>query len=129
MKHAGTILLLVFEAFFLNVVVPAHTRGVVTLPGTGPDGAGAPYARARCCTSHRSPAGNGDRDGRDNAPTPERQSRCAVCFFAASLSTPPAFEDLLEPHGPCDVAAVPALRGLVARHVLLPYDGRGPPAC
>lgn len=126
MKRAGTILLLVFEAFFLNVVVPVHTRGVVTVPGTGPDGTQVRYARTGCCTAHRSPAGDGDRD---NTPPPERQSRCAVCFFAASLSTPPAFEDMLESHGPCDVAAVPEPRGLVVRHVLLPYDGRGPPAC
>src|SRR6476620_6733949 len=111
MKRAGTILLLVFEAFFLNVVVPVHTRGVVTVPGTGPDGARAPYTGAGCCAAHRSPGGNGDRN---DAPSPDRQSRCAVCFFAATLSTPPAFEDVLEPHGPCDVAAVPELRGLIA---------------
>src|SRR4051812_19620578 len=118
MGRAGTILLVIFETFFLNVVVPAHTRGVVTVPGTAPAPACISYRSTGCCPSHQSAADGGRGE---KTPSPEQQSRCAICFFAASLSTPPAFADVLDSHGLCDVAPVAELHGLVARHVLLPY--------
>lgn len=67
--------LLVFQAVWLNVIVPGHTRGVVQLPHEATF-----CAECGCATSHpkqapKAPAGN-----------------CAICFFAAHLSIPPRLD-------------------------------------
>ena len=77
----GPILLLVFQAFWLNVVLPGHTRGVVTLAGAN---GGSCHVRGgdRCCPTSKS--SDNDQESRE-----KRASRCAICFFAVRLTAPP----------------------------------------
>src|SRR5437868_11941263 len=78
----GRIALLVYQALWLCVIVPGHTRGVVVLPGT----------TISCCKSPEK-----SRPADSNSPT--RQKNCAICNFAARITpaipidlTPPPLE-------------------------------------
>src|SRR5205823_4516041 len=95
----GHIALLIFQAVWLNVIVPGHTRGSVALPGS------APYACADSPIAHRcchAPA------PKDDPPSPGNRGKCAICFFAARLSTPPAIDATLAALGLSPVAPLPA---------------------
>jgi hypothetical protein len=121
-RRAGTILLVLFQAFWLNVVVPGHTRGAVTLPGSGRSGHALAHAGGCCAAA----GGAGSRHGK-KAPTADDRARCAICSFAASLSAPPAVDTTLLPLGLSHVLPPVEARSVAARHVTLAYDGRGPP--
>jgi len=77
---------LCFQFLWLNIVIPGHRRGIVQLPGSGPS----------CCESAASPAPlRPCCQKASKQPTPTRSdpvSRCAICFFAAHLSTAPAID-------------------------------------
>ena len=81
-RRAALVSLLVFETFWLTVVVPGHTRGAVTLPG---------YKASAACDE---PAGCCPRPPKKSDPAapadPSRAAHCAVCFFAARLTVPVA---------------------------------------
>lgn len=117
-RRFGTIALLVFQAFWLNVVLPGHTRGIVTMPGWE---AKSRTETAKSCCGVEKPS-------KETKPSPsERAAHCAVCFFAVHLFLPPVV-DLRPPaleltgrmtdpqpdiiHFPCPI---------------LTYDGRAPP--
>src|SRR5438552_4784323 len=68
--RCARILLVLWQAFCLNVFIPAHTRGAMTVPGVRCNGT----AEGHACCSHKPPRGD--------KPTPEQRSRCAVCYFA-----------------------------------------------
>jgi hypothetical protein len=111
-----TIALVVFQAAWLNVMVPGHSRGAVVVPGWDRV-AQAPSLHGCCPTGPT----------RDNTPTPGDRAHCAVCFFVAQLSTPPAI-DLTPPPLALVEALPPECVQIV--HVAatpLPFDGRGPP--
>jgi hypothetical protein len=117
LRRAAIIALIVFEALWLNVIIPGHTRGCVTMPCGCSEGAAAPSCPL-CAAAEK---------GSQHAPTPSDREHCALCFFAAHLSIPPTL-DLSAPElrflhyvGPA------AARHLFAREVLVPFDGRGPP--
>ena len=112
-----------FEAFFLNVIVPGHQRGIVQLPGAqlAPVIQVCPF----CCAGDSSSRSH-SKDSKDNSPA-NRPGTCAICAFAAHLSVPPVFDFSLTTLmllGPVENnrAHSPA-----ARIVLLPFDERGPP--
>jgi hypothetical protein len=74
--------LILFQLVWLNVVLPGHTRGLVTV--------GQPCeSPARCCAQKSKVPGS-------KSPTPDQQKRCAICAFAAALSTPPVINISLE---------------------------------
>src|SRR5215203_3393706 len=81
------ILLLLFVAVWFGAIVPGHTRGQISLPGTTAPSADGKGAHGSCCSSSGSK--------KDSAPA---KKCCAVCFFAAALMhTPPVsfnFADL-----------------------------------
>jgi hypothetical protein len=111
------ILFIGFQAFWLNVVIPGHTRGAITIGGSE---CAAPEGKS-CCAS-RTPTGA-------KAPTPEQRKHCAICFFAIKLCTPPVFDVRLEPLCPVEMLPVPAARSFCSLHASMPYFERGPPAC
>jgi len=80
----GRLALLVFQAIWLVIILPAHTRGTVTVPGSD-------NARPSCCQPSTR---NGKSSGK--APADDRAARCAICFFAARIA-PPAVIDLSPP--------------------------------
>jgi len=78
--------LILFQFVWLNIVVPGHTRGFVTI-GQSCDGQSCteqtPAGQAASCCSNKS------HNPASKSPTPDQQKRCAICAFAAALSTPP----------------------------------------
>jgi hypothetical protein len=128
-SRAFRVAMIVFQAVWLNAILPGHTRGVVTLPG-GPDECAAcatvvSTATDRCCLT-----GN-----RHDLPTdgkvpisPGRAGRCAICHFAARLTIPPTI-DLRPPA--LELAAVRPIEAscrCVSLRFAPPYDACGPPA-
>ena len=112
----GRIALLIFQAVWLNVVLPGHTRGIITLPGS--DCADS----SSCCASRKTHA-KPDAPAR---PTP-RPGACAVCFFAARLSLPETV-DLTPPAlGLVAIAEIPPAHEIPHAPPLFCFDGRGPP--
>jgi hypothetical protein len=119
------IALIAFQAAWLNVVLPGHTRGIITVPGYRPAAAASCHEQTArsvgCCGAPQRPDGSGDDDRR------ERERHCAVCHFAAKLTPPPVIDATLAP-----LARLPLTADLPPQHVhvppcLLPFDGRGPP--
>ena len=118
-----------FAALWFNVVLPVHTRGMLTLgPAPAPAQRAAQNAAHACCATsgHASrpaskapghcPDGHGRRGG-----------ACAVCFFMAGLSTPPAVtsvERRLAYTGDLRVALHTAPD---AARYALPLNSRAPP--
>ena len=114
---------LLFQALWLNVIVPGHQRGVVALPGEScasceqSDG-----SDSKCCEMEQ--AGK-----RQDTPAPKGDPalHCAICYFAARV-TPPEYIDLTPPplrfahQAPIPVAEI---RTSIA--VVPTYDGRAPP--
>src|SRR5687767_12649041 len=92
MRRVGVILLLLFEALWLNAFLPGHTRGVVKLA----DG-GCCQPKTCCDTSRKSESGTPQPNG----------GQCAVCFFAARLANAPAFVMQVPPPALLDEAPVP----------------------
>jgi hypothetical protein len=104
--------LLLFEALWLNVVVPGHTRGIIPLAGS--PCCCACHRSAPCDKSHPRPAQNPDN--------------CAICAFAARITPPPAI-DLVPPFlRRVALAIIPAPPCPTLPPVLIAYDGRAPPA-
>jgi hypothetical protein len=115
--RAGHIALIVFQAIWLNVILPGHTRGVVTLPGTERPQTRA--AREGCCARKKS---------KDPAPeSSSRASRCAICFFAMRLTTPPVVDLRPPAMSLLESIAPPAPARFVSFHSRLTYLGRAPP--
>jgi hypothetical protein len=109
----GHLAFILFQALWLNVVLPGHARGVVVLPGAcgGIDRA--------CC--HRDQPLKGDTPAK-------RAANCAVCAFAARLSLPPVVDLELGRLGRIGIVQTPAAGDLVSLEFLPTYLGCGPPA-
>ncbi len=120
-KRAILGFLLVYQAVFLNVVLPGHTRGAVTLDGKHT--AGGPCC---CCGGDegttRRPVGQGPA-----GPSRRDRDHCAICSFAARVTPPPAFDFRLPPLGLLErlPPPVPATATSVAR--IRTYLACGPP--
>lgn len=113
---------LLFQALWLNVIVPGHQRGAVALPGET-----CPACQAdadACCPEMAEPP-----PVHPSAPAPgDPASHCAICHFAAALFNPPAIDfsppalELLESIKPAVWERATAIRFDPT------YDGRAPPA-
>ena len=123
-RRVTGILLLLFQVLFLNVVVPGHTRGMITLDGKASvrglsdlDG-GAGALRGCCAMEHRK--------GKE-APTSQDRADCAICHLAVRLTTPPPVDfhlaqlTLLQRAKPLPAPTIPSM------DVSRPYWGRAPP--
>ncbi|MGH7215074.1 MAG: DUF2946 family protein [Tepidisphaeraceae bacterium] len=113
------ILLVLLQALWLNVVIPGHTRGAFTMPGS----------RGRCETSKccGTRAATGDEQ-RQRTPTPDERARCAVCYFAAGLSTPPVALRAPVVLGLCELLPLPPPVVVESLEFTPTYLGRAPPA-
>jgi hypothetical protein len=81
MKKSFSIFLLLFETIFLTIIVPGHTRGVITLTGKN---SAATVADLGCPFCHPQPSTDPK-----HAPTGREQSECAICNLAVRLTLPP----------------------------------------
>ena len=122
LRRAAILALVIFELIWLNVIIPGHTRGCVTMPCGCSEGSAASAAAVACplCAA-------AEAKGSHHSPTPADREHCALCFFAAHLSIPPAI-DLSAPRLRfLNYVGADAARHLFAREVILPFDGTGPP--
>ena len=113
-------LLLAYQSLFLNVFLPGHTRGAVTLDGRH-------AARPSCCCDGGGGSGPPADGQRRDLPSGRDREQCAVCHFAARVTPPPAFDFRLPPLGLLDrlPPAVPAVATSVDR--IRTYLACGPP--
>jgi hypothetical protein len=114
-----TFALVVFEAFFLNVVIPGHQRGIVQLPGTHSE----PIATCPFCCDGESPSHSRSKSGVPGGPA----GTCAICSFAAHLILPPVVDFSLPPLKLLGPVSDEIAKAPIARIVLVPFDGRAPP--
>jgi hypothetical protein len=116
---------ILFQCVWLNAVLPGHTRGVVTLPGTGGDanaGRASVESHACCAGAAKKTDHNGDSPARKPAP-----GNCAICFFAAHMATPPPAIDPPAPLGFRETLPVHAPATARSFDYPFAYLGRGPP--
>jgi hypothetical protein len=113
MRRAFTVILLVVEALFFNVVLPGHARGMIQLPGSD-------NCPACCAARHQSQK----QSPCDN----ERTTHCAICAFAAGLVVPPPIDFAPPPTALLAILAPPAAQHFEFASLPLPYFGRAPPA-
>jgi hypothetical protein len=119
----GSIFLLVLQAFWLNVVLPGHQRGLIVL---GPE-TGAAAAASDCHTKPTKCCHKEESSKPSPCDEQSRKSRCAVCAFAARLTVPPApivAPTLLELR---HEAPTLALQRLFSPDLIPAYFERGPP--
>jgi hypothetical protein len=75
----GPWLLLAYQFVFLNVVLPGHTRGAITLDGKH-------TACPMCCCCDSGGGGTDPGTGKQPAPSQHDRDNCALCNFAARLT-------------------------------------------
>jgi hypothetical protein len=115
---------LLFQALWLNVIVPGHRRGQIALPGESCAACEeAEESSADCCPME-------DQSRRPDSPRPKGDpaKHCLICYFAARV-TPPLVIDLTPP--PLRFAhliPVPAAETRTSIIASATYDGRAPPA-
>jgi hypothetical protein len=105
----------IFQTVWLNVVIPGHQRGVVQLPGAA--------SACPCCCCADAHGGNSDSKS-----LPAKPGQCALCFFAAHLSTPPVLNISLPPLRLLQLVQPEKQSSLLHQSCLLSYDSRGPPS-
>jgi hypothetical protein len=107
--------ILLFQALWLNVIVPGHQRGIVQLSGSDKS---QPAACPFCTPQAPTP--------KNGKPIPP-EGNCAICFFAAHLSVPPVVDLSLQPLRLLHILPGETAENLFSRQIFLPFDGRGPP--
>jgi hypothetical protein len=83
------LILAIYVFAWLNIIVPGHTRGAITVAGSEKTGK---TQLASCCSTSTSKS-------KDGNPTPDQKQRCGVCFVAAIYTIPVIYRfhvDLLE---------------------------------
>jgi hypothetical protein len=111
-------ILAAYVLVWFTMVVPAHTRGVVVMPGAEKFVAQADAADSSCC--------HGPKDA--SKPTKAQQKHCAVCFVASALSTPVVYVIRLDPSDCIGPVASLAAAQVHSNEFPAPYWPTGPPA-
>jgi hypothetical protein len=111
---------LIFQALWLNVIVPGHQRGVVQLQGS--EKVSQPVGCPFCCE-----CGATSKNTKSNSP-PAAPGNCAICSFAAHLCVPPVVDLSLQQLRLLHRVPGEIAENLFARSILLTSDERGPPA-
>ena len=122
-SRVAVVLLLIYQAVFLNIFVPSHTPGMITVDGSTP----VASAGHQCCDPGVDDHDGGDGDQQKSDDSSNR-ARCAVCHLVARLTPAVAVDMKLPEHGLLEL--LPALRPHVAESAAAfpTYLGRGPPA-
>ena len=111
-------LLLAYQALFLNVILPGHTRGAITLDGK--------HTAARCCCC----CGSDDRPAGKAPAVPSQRDRehCAICQFAAGITSVPVLYLKLAEAGLVERLPPPRPSVVVSLDRICTYLACGPPA-
>lgn len=105
--------LIAFTFAWFGMLVPAHDRGRIQLPGLPAAG-----EHSCCATAAHKKS--------DPAPV-KNTGNCAVCYFIATLDLPPAFELGIEPLALAAIENAPQPAAVVPAGPSLTYRSRGPP--
>lgn len=120
-RRPGIFALLLFQALWLNVILPGHTRGVITVPGFESAPASSAAAAAHgCCSTRSAPAD-------DPQPGDGRAGSCAICYFAARLTLPPVIDLVPAPLALLEIREIPHINSLLSPGLDPTYLGRAPP--
>jgi hypothetical protein len=106
---------LAYQTFFLNVVVPGHTRGAITLTGQ------ASMQRLKGCCCDSKPG-----DSKD-APTPKDRQNCAICNLAAHYTLPPVVDFRLSELGLLTLLPISPAATIDPSDFVPTYYACGPP--
>jgi hypothetical protein len=117
MRRIGCLAFILYQALFLNVFVPGHTRGIVQLAGS--------HAMPCCCGGDDSKQSSNDpqHDPQKN----NRAENCAICAFAARITIPPTIDLTLPPHARLGVVRDESPIRIELPALPLHYHGRAPP--
>ncbi len=107
--------LLAFQTMWLLLVLPGHTRGLVSWTPSC-------ESQVVCC-----PADGKVARSPDGQPTPEQQKNCAVCYYAVGLTPPPVLDLYVPDLGLLKILpTLPAPIHAEQQHILT-YYACGPP--
>lgn len=84
MRPQAKWLFIFWQMFWLNILIPGHTRGVITMPGGKSSCCAESAERSSCCSPMGTPA-------KGKAPTEDQKRRCAICYFAMGYTVATAF--------------------------------------
>jgi hypothetical protein len=119
---AARCIVALYVLVWFNIVVPGHTRGIVTVPSGGPP-AGGPG-----CCGRGSGDDVGSDHGRDRAPSRERERCCAVCFVASTYTVYADCTPRFEPVARIAVVDLTALAQVASLSLPVPFWPVGPPS-
>jgi len=108
-SRIARVLLVGFQALFLNVIAPGHTRGIITLECK---------PSLSCCQTRSDPS---------KAPTPKDKTSCAICYVVARFTPPPVIDFRLTELGLREVVPLPPPQSIISHQAPLAYHGRAPP--
>jgi hypothetical protein len=112
-------LLLIYEAMFLNIVLPGHTRGQITIDGKHTvDSNSCPLC---CCCATETPASG------PAVPSQRDREHCALCQFMAGLTSVPLIRLTLPELGLLELLPVPPPHSIVSLQLIPTYLACGPP--
>jgi hypothetical protein len=116
--HPAISALIIYQFFFFNIVLPLHTRGMITVDGKHT----ADTACCCCC------GGGASKPVPGSEPSQKDKENCAICYFAAHVMPTP-FPNLKLPElGLLRILPPPPSVSAVSLDLLLTYQSRGPPA-
>jgi len=88
-RHWLKVSFLLFQAVWMLVILPGHTRGALSAPIAASFGPQLREARSCCGTSIR----DDDASSRDKkSPTQDQKNRCPLCVYARGLSPAPVYD-------------------------------------
>jgi hypothetical protein len=119
-KRAALICLLIYQAIFLNVVLPGHTRGAITLTGNS---SGTTTASCGGCCAE----GNSEKPDQKRSPSGKDRENCALCHMAARITPAPAISLTLPKLGEIELLPVVSAMKADSLEQRLAYYGRAPP--
>jgi hypothetical protein len=117
MKTVATALLLC-QFVFLNIIVPGHTRGAVTLDGKH-------SGDVCCCCGGDAPANTNNPS--QHTPSKKDRENCAICNFAARVTHAPVLNLKLPELGLLEVLPPPTPAISVSLAVIPTCHERAPP--
>jgi hypothetical protein len=127
LRRVGILLLALFQAFWLNVLLPGHTRGQIVMPGAPSSSAAVGDASPlhACCQADE-PAPADQKSG--DVPSKGRAANCALCAFAAHMTVPPPVDLAPRPTNFLCLLPDPRTQSVTTLELVLSYLGRAPPA-
>lgn len=111
---------LLWQTFFLIIVIPGHTRGAITLGGQVKARGLTDLVCSGCC------GGKGEHSSK-NAPTPQDKTNCAICFLAAHTLPAPAMTVPVVAQEALELIVITRAENTGSEACIHCYFGRAPP--